>query len=183
MTITITKAEVYDEMAKIAGYSAKAEATKESAADNTFRRNGVFDPYRELLDDVFEHGCNNITDAVAHIAPCEAGQQDDGFKLKVRMPYNWNSSLEGETQSTAKHYLVDHMMSMWMRIIENEDEDKYFKDSTEKMLVFTRLLHRKRRVGRREFMELQRMRRIGEMPPYTDFSDVTDEMIDSNEEP
>lgn len=185
MKIRISRAEVYEAMAKVAGYSAKAEAMAAEAAENTFKRNGVFEPYRELLDDVFDDGCNSLTEAAAHVGPYEVGVDKDGFdgyKLNVRMPYNWNSALEDEVVQTARKYLVSHMMTMWMRIIENADEDKYFKDSSAQMLTFTRLLYRKRRVGRCEFLEIQRRRRVGTLPPDTNLDDVTDEMVEPNED-
>lgn len=185
MKIAISKEEVYEAMAKLAGYSAKAEAMASDAADNTFKRNGVFDPYRELLDDVFNDGCNRLTEAVAHVAPYEVGTDKEdysGYTMKADMPYNWNYALEDEVRETAKRYLVSHMMTMWMRIIENADEDKYFKDSTEQILVFTRLLYRKRRVSRNEFREIQRRRRIGTLPPDTNLDDVTPEMVEPIED-
>ena len=185
MKINISKEEVYEAMAKLAGYSAKAEAMSADAADNTFKRNGVFEPYRELLDDVFNDGCNRLTEAVAHVAPYEVGTDREdftGYTLKADMPYNWNRALEDEARETAKRYLVSHLMTMWMRIIENADEDKYFKDSTEQILVFTRLLYRKRRVSRREFMEIQRRRRMGTLPAGTNLDDVTDEMVEPMED-
>lgn len=185
MKINISREEVYSDMAKLAGYSAKAEAMAADAAENTFKRNGVFEPYRELLDDVFDDGCNRLTDAVAHVAPYEVGTDKDGYggyTLNADMPYNWNMALEREARETAKRYLVSHLMTMWMRIIENTDEDKYFKDSTEQILAFTRLLYRKRRVSRREFLEVQRRRRTCTLPPYTDLDDVTDEMVEPMED-
>ena len=185
MKISISRAEVYDEMARLAGYSAKAEAMATDAADNTFKRNGVFDPYRELLDDVFDDGCSRLTEAAANVGPYEVGEDVDGwdgYRLKVEMPYNWNHALEGETRETAKKYLVSHLMTMWMRIIENSDEDKYYKDSTAQLLVFTRLLYKKRRVSRREFREMQQRKRIGTLPPYTDLDNVTDEMVEPIED-
>ena len=185
MKINISKEEVYEAMAKLAGYSAKAEAMAADAADNVFKRNGVFEPYRELLDDVFDHGCNNLTEAAAHVGPYEVGidkGEYGGYTLKVEMPYNWNHALEDEVRQSAKHYLVNHLMTMWMRIIENKDEDKYFKDSSENLLVFTRLLYRKRRVSRNEFKEIQRRRRIGTLPPYSNLDDVTDEMVEPIED-
>ena len=99
------------------------------------------------------------------------------------MPYNWNYALEDEVRQTAKHFLVSQMMTMWMRIIENKDEDKYYKDGAEQLMVFTRLLYRKRRVSRREFKELQRRHRIGTIPPCTYMDDLTDEMVDPTEDP
>lgn len=159
MNINITKEEIFEEVAKIAGYSAKFEATKKDAANNTFRRTAIFDPYKTLLDDVFEKGCNHVTDAIAHVAPYNVGQDENGYAIDVDMPYNWNSALEGELASTIKSYLVAHVTSMWMRIIENDDEDKYYKDSTVLLVEVARLLHKKRRVGRAEFANMLNNRR------------------------
>lgn len=164
MNIKITKAEVYEEVATLVGYIAKQQATKADAPENTFRRTAIFDPYRTLLDDVFERGCNHLTDAIGSVAPytigqCDEGQEDAGYCIDCSMPTNWNNALEDEVARTAKSYLVNHVASMWMRIIESADEDKYSKDSTTNLLEFSKLLHRKRRVSRCEFKQNAAKRR------------------------
>lgn len=161
LTLHIDKEDVYKEVERLAGYTARNETMLKDAEDNVFRRMAVTKAQRELLDERFESGCAAITEQLLTVGACTSEiSEGDAYEAEVEMPYNWNNACEADVVNAAKWYLTGYVMALWMRICgRKDDEEKYGNDADEKMLMFGALLHRKRRVSREEFKEYINNRR------------------------
>lgn len=129
MVLSIKKANVYDEVAKLTGYvGAKSIEDTGKAYDRVF----TTDDDRLILERFWREAIGAITDEVKKFivtvsAPNNSQSVDitEVWEATLNMPSSFDDNLTGSINDSLLSYAVNSIASKWFAIANKEESDKY----------------------------------------------------------
>lgn len=129
MILSIKKANVYDEVAKLTGYvGAKSIEDTGKAYDRVF----TTDDDRLILERFWREAIGAITDEVKKFivtvsAPSNSQSVDitEVWEATLNMPSSFDDNLTGSINDSLLSYAVNSIASKWFAIANKEESDKY----------------------------------------------------------
>ena len=130
VNINISKAKVMEEVAKTTGYIGQKAVSGEDPA--AYNRIAVIDANREQLDRYWMEACSamttllghDLTDAESQVLPA-SGTNNTNYRVKLRLPSNWNSALRDALSEHVMSYLVNAISSRWLMMTQKADAEPY----------------------------------------------------------
>lgn len=127
--LSIKKANVYDEVAKLTGYvGAKSIEDTGKAYDRVF----TTDDDRLILERFWREAIGAITDEVKKFivtvsAPNNSQSVDitEVWEATLNMPSSFDDNLTGSINDSLLSYAVNSIASKWFAIANKEESDKY----------------------------------------------------------
>lgn len=127
--LSIKKANVYDEVAKLTGYvGAKSIEDTGKAYDRVF----TTDDDRLILERFWREAIGAITDEVKKFivtvsAPSNSQSVDitEVWEATLNMPSSFDDNLTGSINDSLLSYAVNSIASKWFAIANKEESDKY----------------------------------------------------------
>jgi len=129
-TIVVLWDEVYTEVRKVTGYTGHKGATDGSG----YMQLGVKESQYELLDRFRAEAIVNVQYQLRRVIK-KVVEAETGIQIELQMPMNWNLGLKPSLVETIKSYVVNYIISKWLRLadnsegVENKPEPKYAADA------------------------------------------------------
>lgn len=121
--IQISKARVFDEVAKTTGYIGNKATSKEDP--DAYERVAVVDANREQLDRYWMEACSGASKALDHWLSSQTSQvlshhpeldTSHDYKITLSLPTNWNFAYLPTVQEVLMSYLVNSIVAAWLLI-------------------------------------------------------------------
>lgn len=135
VTITITKADVRDEVSRTTAY----EGAHGGAFDNTFAKKED----AEMLERYWKEGTSILTDVWKKYIE-DTNHNDDKYEVVLTMPGNFDDNMIGMMEDSAFAYLCNYIVGKWMEMISSDKSALYITTASQSLLELKRaMLHRK----------------------------------------
>lgn len=134
-TFTVTKADVYNEVAKTTSYT----GIKLSGED--YMRIFTKDEDRMMLERFFNEAANGMTDVlkpflntVSETSPLHCVDLSRNYVVALELPSSYDSHLNGSIQSSMFSFFTNFIVGNWYKFANKAEADEYLAQAT-KMVV------------------------------------------------
>ena len=137
VTLTVNKANVYNEVEKTTGYTgAKIEEGGESAYD----RIRTTDEDRELLERFWSEACNAATErlkrfivSVTEYPESHGVELDRNYVVDLELSSRYDTALNQSVQTSLFSFFVLYIVSRWFKVANKQETESYAQDAASMM--------------------------------------------------
>lgn len=146
MTLTATRTNVFEEVAKTTAYTGSKAVGDETAYERMLAK----DADREMLARFWEETCADACDTLRRLVVTD---EDDGetFSLTLALSASFDTALERSIQKDFFSYFVLSVTGKWFAIANKEEAGGYGKAAADTLLGLHRKALLKRRPQRPEY--------------------------------
>lgn len=148
LIITISKASVYDEVAKTTAYlgAKNVDANGKNLFDQVF----VTDADKAMLEGFWSDAIKNLTFALQRNVGKvnEVGDEDGSVGIGLGMTDNWNDKLKGALNECFQQYVVNKILADWCGISHKDMVEQYTAKATEQLQEISNLVYARKRPTR-----------------------------------
>lgn len=148
VTLTVNKAQVYDEVAKTTSYTGTKMQGDESAYDRIF----TTDDDRMMLERFWVEACNAATEQFKHFL-VSVNAQDEGqrvdlennYEVQLELSSSYDTNLTGSMQTSLFSFFVSFIVSKWYKFTNKGEADSYGQDAAAMMDDVVRKMYYKKK--------------------------------------
>lgn len=149
ITLTVNKADVYDEVAKTTSYvGAKSLGDGDAAV---YDRMFVADADRTMLERFWTEACNGATEMMKRYVVSVSDQSesrevamDKDYSVTLAISERFDTALRGGMETSLFSYFVNAIVAKWFRMTNRTDAEAYATDAASCLMdVESKMYHRK----------------------------------------
>ncbi len=144
ITITVNRAEVWDEVAKATGYTGSKLSDKDQ---NAYDRILLTDSDRKDLDRFWEETMTEANTQLKEMIEEESGSAGD-YIVTLHVSRMYDQTLNRSVQSALTSYFVAAITARWFKWANKDEADSYFHDAATILEEALRKLYSRKRPQR-----------------------------------
>ena len=146
--LTISKADVYDEVAKTTSYS----GAKKTEDPEAYNRIFATDADRLMLERFWMEACNGATEefkqfivSVSNQSESRGVQLNNDYKVQLELSTMYDTNLTSSMQSSLFSYFVSSIVAKWFKFTNAGESETFGADAVASMLdVKSKMFYRKK---------------------------------------
>lgn len=144
--IEISKADVYNEVAKTTAYigGKTLDSNGKSMYDQVF----VTDVDREMLERFWRGALDSLTYVLGNVLMFTTEEENGSVCLFLKMTDNFPMTLEGSLKSTAIEYVENKIIGEWCSVTAKGEVEQYSNQSGALLMQVNNLIHKRCRPTR-----------------------------------
>ncbi len=142
ITLTVNKADVYDEVAKTTSYTgAKMQGDAEA-----YERIFTTDADHTMLERFWTESCNVVTDLLKRFLAGDGSKDaSDVYEVTIEPSISFDMTLRGSMEASLFSYFVNAIVSKWFKFTNREETVSYEGAASKCLLdVKSKLYYRKK---------------------------------------
>lgn len=151
VTLTVNKAQVYDEVAKTTSYTGVKMQGDESAYDRIF----TTDDDRMMLERFWVEACNAATEQFKPFLK-SVNEQVEGlsvdlsrnYEVELELSSSYDASLTGSIKTSLFSFFVSLIVSKWFKFTNKDEAESYGVDASSMMGDVMRKVYYKKKPTR-----------------------------------
>lgn len=148
ITLTVNKANVYDEVAKTTSYTGAKMKDDEDAYDRIF----TTDDDRMMLERFWVEACNGATEefkqfivSVSDQPESHGVELDKDYKVELELSTMFDTNLKGSMETSLFSYFVNAIVAKWFKFTNRGEAESYGEEAGNSMLdVKSKMFYRKK---------------------------------------
>lgn len=133
ITLTVNKANVYNEVEKTTSYTG---AKIEEGGDAAYDRIRTTDEDRELLERFWSEACNAATErlkrfivSVTEYPESHGVELDRNYEIHLELSSSYDTALNQSVQTSLYNYFVSFIVSRWFKVANKAETESYAQDA------------------------------------------------------
>lgn len=140
ITLTISKADVYDEVAKTTSYTGAKMTGDADAYDRIF----TTDEDQAMLDRFWTEACNGATEEFKQFIT-RIFSTDNGYAANLELSASFDTNLSESMEKSLFSYFVNAIVAKWFKFTNREEAESYGADAMTAMMdVKSKIFYRKK---------------------------------------
>nr|DAJ60200.1 MAG TPA: hypothetical protein [Caudoviricetes sp.] len=144
ITLSVKKSEVWDEVAKISGYTGDKLT---DADENTYERILMTDEDQESLQRFWDEAAAVANDQLKEMLETASSASDD-YNVVLLVPRNYDTVLNESVEVALKGYFISAIVGRWFRLADKDEAEGYMTEAGSMMKDVLRKLYSRKRPQR-----------------------------------